>query len=152
MLMMNLHWSQSAREMRLIDLNKEYVDQWWNETREFQVVEPGTSAGGKAVTSAVNGVGKILVGASTIIDRGIDTLTNPQRPQALREGDLLPRTQRDFRYLYELVMHPVEAIKHPIGTVISSGMRIMNATTSLATDGIQKLGGGKTNSSYHTSA
>jgi len=145
--MMNISWS--AKESRLIHERQPYMGQWWGETKGFQIVEPGKTAGGKVATSAVNGVGKVLVGATTILDRGIDALTNPKPPEALRDGDLLPRTQRDVRQLFKGIFSK-DAIKHPVGTVIASGMRVLNATTSLATDGIQKLGGGHNTSSYNT--
>ncbi len=134
--------TSSAKEHRLISERQPYMKQWWEETKGFQIVEPGTSIGGRLATSAVNTVGKLGVGLTTIVDRSVDTLANPKPPEALRDGDLLPRTQRDVRQLFAGVFSK-EAIKHPIGTVISSGMRIMNATTSLVTDGVQKLGGGE---------
>lgn len=141
----------SAKEARLIYERQPYMGQWWEETKGFQVVEPGKTVGGKVATSTVNGVGKALVGVSTILDRGIDALTNPKPPEALREGDILPRTQRDVRQLFKGIFSK-DAIDHPIGTVVASGMRILNATTSLATDGIQKLGGGHNKTSYNTAA
>ncbi len=149
---MHTNWSLSAQEHRLVyEKQPSYMRQWWEETTGYQVVEPGKTAVGKVVTSAVNAVGKAGVGATTILDRTVDAVTNPTEPEALRERDLLPRTQRDMRQLYKGIVSK-NAIDHPVGTVIASGMRVLNATTSLATDGIQKLGGGRNVSSYHTAA
>lgn len=147
---MNLIWSHSAKETRLLYERQPYMEQWWKETKGYQILEPGKTAGGQVVTTVVNGVGQAVVGATTILDRGVDALTNPQEPEELRD-DILPRTQRDMRQLLKGVISP-EAIKHPVGTVIASGMRALNATTSLATDSVQKLGGGRNVASYHTAA
>jgi hypothetical protein len=134
----------SAKEERLIyeHESQPYMDQWWNETSGFQVVEPGRGPISSATTGVVNGLGKLFVGATTIIDRSIDQVTNPREPEQLRSGDLLPRTQRDTRQLLKGIFS-TEALKHPIGTIIASGMRVINIGTSLVTDGVQKLGGGK---------
>ncbi len=149
--MMNLNRFWSAKEMRLVYERQPYMKQWWKETQDYQIVEPGKTISGKATTSIVNGIGKVAVGATTFLDRTVDTLMNPKRPEALRNDDLFPRTQRDLRQLFELIFS-ADAVKHPIGTVVSSGMRVLNATTSLATDGIQKLDGGKNSSSYQNAA
>lgn len=141
--LMNTYFSWSAKEARLIyDIESQpYMEQWWKETKGFQVVEPGDGPISSASTAVVNGVGKLFVGATTIIDRGVDQLANPKPPEQLRDGDLLPRTQRDTRQFLKGVFTK-EALKHPVGTIIASGMRVINIGTSLVTDGVQKLGGG----------
>ena len=142
----------SAKEARLIGLNNQpYMSQWWEETKKFQVMQPGKTVGRQVVTSAVNGVGKVFVGANTIIDRTIDTLTNPKSPEPLRNGDLLPRTQRDVRQLFNGIFSK-DAIEHPVGTLVASAVRVINIGTSAITDSVQKLGGGSNvaNNNYTT--
>ncbi len=149
--MMNLHSLWSAKEKRLMGRNNQpYMRQWWDEAKGFQVVEPGKTAGGKVVTSTVNGIGKVVVGANTILDRTIDTFTNPQPPEPLRDDDMLPRAQRDARQLFKGIFSK-DLFEHPVGTAIASTVRLINVGTSAAIDAVQKVGGGHNNTSNNYS-
>ena len=142
MLMMNQNWSQSAREKRLCRQTQPYLDQWWRETQGYKMVSLGDDPISETAETVMNFVGQVGVGINTILDRTVDRLANPQRPVELAPDALLPRTQRDTIQLLKGVFSK-EALKHPIGTALSSTMRVFGIGTSFLADGFQKVGGGK---------
>jgi len=135
--------SVSAKEQRLCRREAQpYLDQWWRETKGYQMLKLGDDPVSKTGEVIGNIIGKVAVGATTVIDRTVDRFTNPNPPEPLRNDDLLPRAQRDTRQLVKGIFSK-NTLKHPIGTVLSSGVRVFGIATSALTDGAQKLGGGK---------
>ncbi len=129
-------------ESRLIH-REGYMGQWGREARDFKLVEPGKGIGA-IVTAPVNLVGKAVVGATSLIDRGIDQFTNPNAPVELRSDDFLPRAQRDLRQMYEGVFSKT-ALEKPVGTIVSTTMRAFNVVQSATIDAVQKVLGGRNN-------
>lgn len=119
-----------------------YIDQWQREARGYEMVKLGNDPLSKTAEIMANIVGKVGVAATTIIDRGADQLLNPNPPEPLRNDDMLPRAQRDTRQLFKSLFSE-NTLKHPIGTAVSSVVRVIGIGTSAVTDGLQKLGGGR---------
>ncbi len=130
-----------VQESRLIHVEG-YGRQWWDESKDFKLVEPGKSAVGQVSTGVINTVGKVGVGVTTALDRLADRVFNPNAPEPLRNGDFMPRTQRDLRQLKDNVFSS-NALKHPIGTAASVVVRGAGVISSAAIDGLQKILGGR---------
>jgi hypothetical protein len=132
-----------VHESRLIHVEG-YGKQWVDEMKGFQLVEPGKSTLGQVSTGVVNTVGKVGIGVTTALDRLADRVFNPNAPEPLRNGDFMPRTQRDLRQLKDNIFSS-NALKHPIGTAASVVVRGAGAIQSFAVDSLQKILGGRNN-------
>ena len=134
-------------EARLINREYPHLRQWRDENRTYDLVKIPNNTGGQVIAGGINTVGKIVRGVFTLPDKATDELLNPNPPEPLQDGNLLPMTQRDVRKAIHTIFNR-NFIKHPIGSAVTLASTAWNGIQSLGFDTAQKLGGGN----YRTAA
>jgi hypothetical protein len=127
------------------DKRLSHVQQWWQETKDYNIIDKNIDS---VAADIVNGIGKVLHGIGTVSDAAVNQMVSSKKPEALRDADMLPRTQRQVRQIRDKLREAYDrALQGRLSAIVPLAMATYHAHSevpfALGADALQVIGGGR---------